>query len=222
MTSTTRTSTLPALPWLFWACALAYTLAESLRPYPGSDLLKAVPALALAGYHWRHRLGPERALLTGALLFAALGDIILDRGHDSHLLPGLAAFAVTQTLLSLTLWRRPKGPWVNLMWGLPLGTALFLTLVLPFLADTPQGDLRWAVGLYSGLLTAMVMGCCWSARHWRPVAGAFLFLISDSLIAIDTFIWPSAAGLPAIFLTYFAALWWLLGPTADPIAPEPS
>ncbi|MBY6186559.1 lysoplasmalogenase [Marinobacter hydrocarbonoclasticus] len=209
MTTLTRTSALPGLPWIFWGCALAYTLTESLRPYPGSDLLKAIPALSLALFCLRRLNGAERVALVTALCFAAVGDMILDRGHDSHLLPGLAAFAVTQTLLSLTFWRRPKGTYANLIWGLPAGTAVFLYLVLPFLADTPQGDLRWAVGLYSCLLTTMVMGCCWSARHWRPIAGAFLFLISDSLIAIDTFIWPSAAGLPAIFLTYFAALWLL-------------
>ncbi|MBY5921009.1 lysoplasmalogenase family protein [Ferrimonas balearica] len=214
MNTLTRTSALPGLPWIFWGCALAYTLTESLRPYIGSDLLKAIPALSLALYGLRTLQGQERTLLVAALLFAALGDMILDRGHDTHLLPGLMAFAVTQLCLSVTFWRLPKGPYSNLIWGLPLGTAVFLYLVLPFLADTPQGDLRWAVGLYSGLLTAMVMGCCWSAQHWRPIAGAFLFLFSDSLIAVDTFIWPSAAGLPLIFLSYFAALWWLLGPAA--------
>ncbi len=212
MNTLTRTSALPALPWIFWGGALAYTLTESLRPYPGSDLLKAIPALSLALLCFRFARGSERTLLVIALLFAALGDMILDRGHDSHLLPGLMAFAVTQTALSLCFWRRPRGAYHTLIWGLPLGTLVFLWLVLPFLADTPQGDLRWAVGAYSVLLTTMVMCCCWSATDWRPIAGAFLFLFSDSLIAVDTFIWPSAAGLPLIFLSYFAALWWLFRP----------
>ncbi|ADN75550.1 YhhN family protein [Ferrimonas balearica DSM 9799] len=214
MNTLTRTSAPAGLALIFWGCALAYTLTESLRPYPASDLLKSIPALSLALFSYLTLQGRERALLVMALCFAAFGDTILDRGHDSHLLPGLMAFGVTQSALILLFWRRPKGPYAHLAWGLPIGTLVFLYLITPFLADTPQGDLRAAIALYSGLLTFMVMGCCWSAQHWRPVVGAFLFLISDSLIAIDTFIWPSAAGLPAIFLTYFAALWLLFGPPA--------
>ncbi|SDJ14920.1 Uncharacterized membrane protein YhhN [Ferrimonas sediminum] len=190
--------------WLLtgaFACAVAYTLTEAWRPYPFSYLLKALPALLLAVYCHGQLPRRDSAPWAIALLAAAIGDIFLDFGHYSHLHPGLAAFAVTQLGLCWLFWRRPaiRPPWQWL--GMPVGTVIFLWLLWPFF------DWRAPfIGLYSLLLTAMVMGALRANLNPATQAGAVLFLLSDSLIAFDTFYWHSQPGMSAIFISYFAAL----------------
>ncbi|WP_417345461.1 lysoplasmalogenase family protein [Ferrimonas sp.] len=190
------------LPWLLaLVTAIAYTAVEAFRPFPFSWLLKALPALALLQWSLgRHVLGP-RPLLYLALAAAACGDIALDFGHNSHLVPGLGAFSITQLCLCLLLWRqapgRPSWQWVTL----PVGTLVFLWLIWPYLDGRAP-----LLALYSLLLTAMVMGAVRANLNWQSQLGAALFLISDSMIAIDTFVYHSQLGMTTIFVTYFAAL----------------
>ncbi|USD36411.1 lysoplasmalogenase [Ferrimonas sp. SCSIO 43195] len=183
------------------ACAVAYTLTEAWRPYPLSYLLKALPALLLAAYCLRHLPHRDRSPWVIALLAAAVGDVFLDFGHHSHLHLGLAAFAITQFGLCWLFWRRP-GRRPSWQWlGMPVGTVIFLWLLWPFF------DWRAPlIGLYSLLLTAMVMGALRANLNPATQAGALLFLLSDSFIAFDTFYWHSQLGMSTIFISYFAAL----------------
>ncbi|WP_169307117.1 lysoplasmalogenase family protein [Ferrimonas sediminicola] len=191
-----------SLSWgLALLTALAYTAAEAFRPFPLSWLLKALPALTLLQWSLGRAIRGPRLLLYLALAAAACGDIALDFGHDSHLVPGLAAFGVTQLCLFALFWRLPAGrpcwQWITL----PLGTWVFLWLIWPFLDGRAP-----LLALYSLLLTAMVMGAVRANLNGQSQLGAALFLISDSMIAIDTFVYHSQAGMTTIFVTYFAAL----------------
>ncbi|SHI15003.1 lysoplasmalogenase [Ferrimonas marina] len=199
-----------ALALLYWAPALGYIAVAPMRPFIGSGLLKAAPILLLLALCARQLQGQPRRLAMLALAFAACGDIILDLGHHTHLLPGLCAFAITQLAYIRLFAQRPEGEFAFLAWTLPLGTAAFIWLISPFLFDTPQGHMFWPMAIYAALLTAMVMTVMHGARDRSVIFGAMLFLVSDSWIAIDTFIWPSPWGLSGIWLSYYAAQWLLI------------
>lgn len=198
MTQTSRHSLLLLLAVI---ASLAYLGSEFLRPFPLSYAIKATPAIALALWVYSNTSHPKRMWLLGAFVFAAIGDIILDFGHFPMLAQGLMLFALTQLAL-INLMRqfpanRPRWQWTSLAPGTPI----FLWLIWPYLDERAP-----LLAAYSVLLTLMVMMAFRANLNKRTQVGALLFLISDSLIAIDTFVWHSQLGMSTIFATYFAAI----------------
>lgn len=145
-----------------------------------------------------------------ALIFALSGDIFLMiRGHDLFI-PGLASFLVMQWLYSRIFWNyRTESPagvgaLLKLLPLLAYVTGLF-ALIFPHLNDT---FLRVAVAIYA----LSIAGMTWTASlaldqkgfTW-VLAGAGLFMISDSIIAIGRFLEPIPAQSVWVMSTYAGA-----------------
>lgn len=214
------TGTLARQPWermLFFTslvCGVAYLLAPFLTPeliatyWPINVLIKALAVLMLAVLvrHWVK--GADGLLLTLALGLSSLGDIFLALPGDSNFAYGLLSFLIAH-LFFITLWRRfwPKPLFITNKQKVIL--SLLLVYVLAMMAwILPVPDLSAAVAAYMSVLTAMVMAAVLvQVDHPWIGAGAILFLISDSLIALSTFkhvIGGRTAGF-LIWLTYYLA-----------------
>ncbi len=183
-------------------------------------LAKPLIMISLSAYYFyqtMHRHDRTHYLMQGALLFALMGDIFLMFGGELYFQLGLGSFLLAQ-LCYIAVFARTRTaassrglllrkPWI-------LVPLLVYVLALLGLLQDALGPFLVPVLLYSLALATMVV---MALNRWRRVGynsfsfvflGALLFLISDSMIAVDRF---GQALLPIpwaqiwIMLTYIVA-----------------
>jgi len=162
--------------------------SESVRGNPGQ------PALAFTG------------LLLAALAFSLTGDVFLML--PGQFIAGLASFLLAH-LCYIALFRR-DAPWFA------SGKAVLVTLALAgamyaFLFPSLPSALRLPVAAYAGviaLMAAQAIGRATVLRDKHAVgvaAGALLFMLSDTLLAINRFALPLPMAQFWVLATYYAA-----------------
>lgn len=199
--------------WLNF-CALIFAIitivAEAYQLYDLAHLAKPLTTLLIlfmavkVRSKYRDRFS---ALLLPALIFCLAGDIFLMYEH--YFLPGLGAFLVGQLLLTAAFISKRgfRMHWPSLLF-LALYMGGMLTLIAPGL-----GEMQIPVMAYMFCIVMM----SWQAlglyfvQPGRPHAliatGALLFVISDSLIALDKFY----MALPMRSLLVLGTYWMALG-----------
>jgi uncharacterized membrane protein YhhN len=197
---------LPRLSRTIWltsaVTAALYCTLLSLRPYPGDVVLKTTMCVLLALVAWREQF----RLFAVALLFSAAGDALLASDGDRWFVPGLAAFLTTHLLYATIFLRDPRLPRTSLRGGrrfaavlIPLFAIVYATFLFPRL-----GALAVPVVGYIAAIVAMAVIALRVAAVSVPV-GAVLFMVSDSLLALDKFVWQADWIGPTIWITYAAA-----------------
>lgn len=198
---------MPARPLLYlsMAASAAYLLTITWQPYPGSALVKGCAVGALAVLALRSRgVRQDAGMLAMGLAFSTAGDILLD------LDPGLFVFGLAAFLLAhltyIRLFVRNRAA------GIRLNPALFaaVVLVLAYSATLSAwivpsvGGLAVPVVFYICAITAMVSAAILARPgNWWVAAGAVLFLISDSLLAIHKFKMPVPLRDYLVWATYY-------------------
>jgi uncharacterized membrane protein YhhN len=152
-----------------------------------------------------------------ALFFSWLGDVLLmlDDDHSLFFLPGLSSFLVAHIFYILFFHFVRIKEMVKSRWYLLLIVAIYYGVIIAILSPH-LGDMKLAVRIYAVVISFMFL----LAMHmvfiknkttgmWM-MAGALLFVISDSLLAINKFYQPfemagflvmSTYGLAQLFLT---------------------
>jgi len=183
-------------------CSAVYLATTPWHPYPGSALIKGGSILLLACLALR----ASRLLLCAALVLSSIGDILLDLSPD-FFVAGLGSFLLAHLTYVLLFVRarpsplRPKAGRLALMLAVILYAASFAAWLIPTL-----GSLAIPVALYIAAITAMVIAAILARfpSHW-VVTGAILFLISDSILAVDKFKRPVPMRDYLVWITYYAA-----------------
>ncbi|AXW63313.1 hypothetical protein CJO94_00400 [Ralstonia solanacearum] len=163
-------------------------------------LWKMLMALLLARAASRHEMRRECRWLVGALLFSALGDLLLALpGLRISFVAGLASFLFSHLcyLRVLVSLRGACSPLRLIGVGAVLGVAIgMLKWYWPGL-----GDLRGPVIAYVIVLSAMVCAAL-LARLPGPLTawGATAFAASDAMVGISVFVFP--------FNDHELAIWW--------------
>ncbi|MDX2034186.1 MAG: lysoplasmalogenase [Blastocatellia bacterium] len=186
------------------SASIIYFLTKSVQPFPGSIVLKALGMAPLAVLAFRVlREGPamrgkellrdrDNTILAMALTFSCLGDILLDRDPSGLFVQGLLAFLVAHLIYILLFVRnfhrplRPSGGQMAL-----IALVLLYSLLLSNWFAPSLGSFARPVMIYVCTITVMVISAILAgfSRPWI-VAGTLLFLISDSIIAINRFKLP--------------------------------
>ncbi|MFN4079538.1 MAG: lysoplasmalogenase [Saprospiraceae bacterium] len=172
-----------------------------------------MPALLL--WIWSQvpeRSGPFRALLW-SLTFATAGDVLLmfagrgAKGGAGWFEAGIGAFLLAQCAYiaafrqmaagRIAVWRR--SPWLTIL--LTVYVFALMCLILPAAAAALRGPvLVYGFSLYGAALMALNLRGANGAE--TIFAGMTLFVISDSLIAINRFVQPLPAAGVWIMATY--------------------
>ncbi len=166
--------------------------------------IKVAPILLLAASAWRWADAGWRRALTAALLFSALGDLLLAlNGLMGDLfIAGLGSFLLGQILYASVFWRHPSPDrwrrWLVLAY-LPCGAVLSWQMI------PASGNLALPVGLYLLGISAMITGAALTDRPLLLFAGALCFAVSDGLLATDRFLQPVPAAGILIMGTYYLA-----------------
>lgn len=188
------------------ACIAAYLLE---MPWPAL-VLKLVPVAILIG--WVRRCAPagrfRRWVLVG-LVLSLVGDLLLAVPGVDAFVPGLVCFLLAH-LAYITAFvgdtRRIAAPQAIAAMGLAAGVWWFIT------SESTLGPLLVPVTLYTATIGVMLWRAlarlalpALGASAWAGAAGAMLFVTSDSLLAVQRFVWPNATLTVAILATYWLA-----------------
>lgn len=191
---------------LFALLGIAYWLGLFVQPYPGSVVLKPAPMVLAAIVLAAYRRGFAAYALAAGFAASAVGDAFLDIDRVAWLLPALRAFLVAQVAYLLAFARHQPAPWRSRMvWIVPVLAygVVMMSQLWPVL-----GALKIPVAIYFIAITAMCIAAIRAeARPGRLLAGALLFVIADSLIAINRFLWPFDASTYVIVAIYTTAQW---------------
>lgn len=178
-----------------------------------------IPALMLLLLGATEHQFPYRTLILTGLFFSWLGDVfLLLESYNSYLfIAGLSSFLITH-LCYIVYFLLIKSGADSLIKKQPLYILLTLGygvtlvwLLFPFL-----GDLKVPVMLYAAVICTMLL--C-SLHIFQKVAvpanryfilGASLFVLSDSLLAINKFYQPLAFAATLVMLTYCAAQYFIV------------
>lgn len=189
--------------------SLTYLLALPAYPYAASPAIKGLSIAVLAVLPWMLRPVADRrsaGLLSAALLASSAGDVLLDVDPERLFVPGLCAFLAAHVIYTVlfatnrSCWQRIETPRRILLIAVPVYVFLISVRLVP---DT--GPLKIPVTIYIFAITAMTTTALGSRFAWRVAAGALLFMLSDSLLAIGKFNGPFPARGYLVWATYYAA-----------------
>ena len=194
-----------SLAFLGLAAAVVFLVGVALDLYLLRNLVKPIPALALAVAVWKWGRRPDARSISVGLVLSALGDVLLEVSEATFLY-GVGAFLLAHVAYIFAFVGaapQPKIPralafalWgAGLVWGLRDGLQDAGLLIPVAIYSTVICVMMWraAVRLGDGTRTGTL-----------AFAGALLFGASDSLIAIDRFGDVELAGIRyAIILLYW-------------------
>lgn len=167
---------------------------------------KPIPVLVLI---WKVYPQKDRWLL-GALGFSLIGDMILELPQQLPFALGLGSFLIAHILYIRRFLIEPtqKLWWPLVPIGLYCGTLFWY--MIPKL-----GPLLVPVFVYVLVIATMLWSSSRYAHAYKkylPLLGAILFVLSDSLIAINKFITPFSQARYAIIITYWLAQYLIILP----------
>ena len=157
--------------------------------FPGQPVIKSLMALLLAAAAWCHPDHRERRWLLGALVFSALGDLLLATPWwEPSFVGGLGAFLVAHLcyLGALVPLVDPSQPRIAAAIVVAVACAVLLAWFWPHLA---ADGLTIPVTVYIAVLGAMVCAALLARLPtlWTAL-GAVCFAVSDGMIGISEFI----------------------------------
>lgn len=198
----------PRLSLLYAGLSVSYLAIMHLTPFEGDFVVKAAPVLLLAGITFTTLSGRSRWLLLAAQIFSAGGDAALTfvRGvNQNYFILGLGLFLVAHIFYCILFtgtfaWRKDR------LW---MGALLLAFSVTMAVILVPRlGDLAPPVCAYVAVITTMgLLSMMRQGSDYLLIAGALVFILSDSCIAVNKFLQPFEGASYAIMITYYAAQW---------------
>ena len=189
--------------YIFIAFAVVFIATLNIRPYPFVYLVKAIPIYSLAVLAFMNIAGLRGRLIGMGLVFSGIGDIVLELDRDPLFTLGLGAFLLAHLfyIAAFTKDIQFKGPR-----GMLAAAILVYGCLIGFVMVPNLGDMLLPVVVY--LLVIVIMGVLAAlsgVNHWFVVAGACLFIASDSIIAVNRFIVSVPSSSFLIMSTYYPA-----------------
>ncbi|WP_396586649.1 lysoplasmalogenase [Bermanella sp. R86510] len=197
----------PNLITFGWLAALitasaAYIFMREISPQNWDWLIKIIPIALLIQLAVTHSSGKTRSFLVSGLILSGIGDVLLSL--DGLFIIGLGAFLLAQltyTVLFLTQckWNAKRLPWATLV---VLYTVVCTVFIIP-----KTGELQLVITAYMIAITFMALAAGFrdDSRFLIVACGALIFMLSDTLIAINKFVTPFDYSGAAIMATYYIA-----------------
>lgn len=168
--------------------SICFICLKPFGQYPMSYLIKSVPAFVIAFFFifFAEKNSANRILGVG-FIFSAFGDIFLELDRVNFFIHGLGAFLIAHIFYSIAFFK--KSNISKLKWWKSLIPILFTGAVC-ILIYPNLGKLTIPVLLYISVITIMALT---ASIHENEKSityyGALVFMVSDSLIAINKFLY---------------------------------
>lgn len=186
----------------FAGFSLLYIFLPDLIPPAGRWFFKIIPIALLLLLALTRTRSKVRILLCLGLVFSATGDVLL--ALDGLFVQGLGAFLLAQVIYTVLFviqgqWQIRRLPWAALI----VIYAWFCTLYV-----VPQaGDMKVPVVAYMIAISLMAVAAGFrnDPQFLWVAAGALVFMVSDTLIAVSRFVTPFDYSGIAVMATYYVA-----------------
>lgn len=201
---------------LFFTLFVAVSIGELVSEWFAWETIhficKPLIMISLGVYYWIS-VSRKNPIVIAALVFSLMGDVLL---MDSNFfLPGLVSFLMAHLAYLVAYrqhrWDSTEGELAGIQ-RLRLSFPVILTGTgLVIVLFPTLGTLKVPVVIYAGVIMIMVLqalfryGRTLPESFWMVFGGAVLFLISDSLLAVNRFLVTFAASDFFVMLTYIPA-----------------
>jgi uncharacterized membrane protein YhhN len=178
-------------------------------------ICKPLILLSLIGYYLA-AVESRSLILIRALFFSWAGDVLLLFTHrEIFFITGLIAFLISHFLF-IQVYRQHRDAHVEKELLGPQKARFAFPIILTatglvVILYSSLGPLKIPVMVYALVLCVMVITALFrygrtnSQSFWSVFSGAVLFMVSDSLLALNKFLNPVAGAGFVIMLTYIAA-----------------
>lgn len=150
----------------------------------------------------------QSPLLLLAMIFALFGDIFLLFNADVFFMMGLVSFALMQFLYIIYFLQDKDSMPSSNKYIFILSIFIIGVLTMSFLWPH-LGGMKWPVIVYTTLLCLMAVTAVLRKKHslyyYWIISGAILFMISDTLLAINKFAFTFWGQQEGVIITYMAA-----------------
>jgi alkenylglycerophosphocholine hydrolase len=188
---------------IFFIFSIAYLTTLELRPYPFHYAIKAIPILCLSLIAIKSVPGSIGKFIFTGTVFSAVGDVFLSLSGNHFFIFGLSSFGLAHLMYVIALFKEPKiqKP------GIYFASAVVLySIVIWSILGPNLGGMTVPVTIYLFLIMLMGLSSILGKNnHPLIIVGAFLFIISDSLIAINMFLTKIPNSSFWIMFTYYPA-----------------
>ena len=156
--------------------------------------------------NFRHNLKGINLLMLSGLVFSWAGDVAIDFAF----VPGLACFLVAQVMYLTTFFLTPGKNVIFREKAYLIIPVLLFGIGLIYILYDDLGDMKLPVIVYAVVILTMLASAINRLRkvnrlsYYLVLAGAILFVLSDSAIAINKFTWDFDYSGPIIMSTYLA------------------
>ncbi len=206
--------------FVFFLVAAAEIIIQLLNLQEYNAFIKPLIVPSLMAFYFQNVISRNK-LFVLALFFCWAGDVFLlfDHLNELYFMGGLGSFLIAHILLiflygnlKLNLGKGFSGP-QKARFSFPIilaGTGL-IVILYPTL-----GGLKIPVIIYALALMIMVLqsvyryGFTSSQSFWNVCIGALLFMLSDSILAINKFFQPVTNAGILVIATYMAALYFIV------------
>ena len=168
-------------------------------------LIKILPIGVLLVAVYRYTKGVKRSGLMAALVFSGCGDLLLS--FDFFVF-GLGAFLVAQVVYGIVFTLN----WHSMLtrWPINIGLLVYMSAMIWILWPA-LNELKLPVLAYIFAIGFMGVAAIQSNYATKlSIVGALTFILSDSLIAVDKFLFTLPYSGIAIMFTYYLAQWLLI------------
>jgi len=205
-----------SLSTIYFSVGIICIALETIQVTWPAIIVKAliIPVLFLIYYRLiRNQMNGFHRMILAAFIFSWFGDITLQlqQLNDLFFMTGLCCFLVAQVIYLTAFFATPGR---NVLFFrkiyLIIPVLAYGIILLYFLYDG-LGDMRIPVIIYAVVILTMLtaamnrQGKVNKQSYILVLIGAVLFVLSDSLIAIDKFAYPFLLARIAIMTTYITA-----------------
>lgn len=160
--------------------------------------------------------GNFKQMILAALCLSLAGDVwlIFEKSNPSFFIFGLICFLAAHVFYALSFNRLRTDNAVSVKWWLAIFVAAFYFSLI-YMLFAHLGDMKIPVLIYGAVISIMLFIAIHFFFVKKPgsvfiVAGALLFITSDSLLAINKFYSPFANASTYIMLTYAFAQYYIV------------
>jgi uncharacterized membrane protein YhhN len=186
-------------------CGLAYLLTVSFQPYNGSVVIKALSIAPLAVLAFRVLKTLDGLILSLALIFSTIGDVMLGLHREDFFIYGLLSFLLAHFFyIGLFARNFPHPLRTHLKQKIILAGILIFSAAMTAWLWAGFGAMKIPAMIYLCAITLMcITATLMNLPKGTVLLGALLFLLSDSLIAANRFKMPIPLSNYAIWITYY-------------------
>lgn len=182
---------------LFIACFIY------LPEFKGRLVFKLLPSVVLLSYLLRLK-GQDFWFMLSALLLCAAGDTFLDLNRLKFFMGGLVSFSLAHLVYFvyfLKSYKKPDKRRISVIIIL-----LIYALVLGYFLRIVPTDLLIPVWVYLGIIILMSMAAIMASNvHYILYYGVIIFILSDTVLAVNKFIVPFQLATPLNIILYFSS-----------------